>query len=431
MTVPLPSSYQVARQQFLQAADVFDLSPGLRQILAEPMNEIIVNFPVTLDDGTVRVFRGFRTQHNDARGPFKGGIRYHPRISRDEAKALAAWMTWKSAVVNVPFGGAGGGIRCDPSQLSQREVERLTRRFTFALQRYIGPERDILAPDLNTNAQTMAWVMDTFLARLDSSRRESSRHVVTGKPEEAGGSPGRVEATGRGLVEVVQADLEAEGLPGWSPAGSGPPLAGLDVLLQGFGNVGMAAARTLQERGARLVAVQDLTGAVHNSSGIDARALEDHQQSHGGVAGYREAEAISAEQFLRTRAHLFIPAALEMQITEENCDGLDVRLVAEGANGPMTPEAERRLLERGVRILPDLLANAGGVTVSHFEWLQNKNKQRWSLAEVHRKLAEILRENHGEVLRRAREKKIDLRTAAIVLALERITAAYRQRGVSS
>jgi glutamate dehydrogenase (NAD(P)+) len=430
MTVPLPSSYQVARQQFLQAADVFDLSPGLRQILAEPMNEIIVNFPVTMDDGTVRVFRGFRTQHNDARGPFKGGIRYHPRVSRDEAKALAAWMTWKSAVVNVPFGGAGGGIRCDPSHLSPREVERLTRRFTYALQRYIGPERDILAPDLNTDAQTMAWMMDTFLARLDSSRREACRHVVTGKPEEAGGSPGRVEATGRGLVDVVQADLEAGGLPGWSPAGSGSPLAGLDVLLQGFGNVGTAAARTLQDRGARLVAVQDLTGAVHNPSGIDARALENHQKSHGGVAGYSEAEAISAEQFLRTRAHLFIPAALEMQITEENCDGLDVRLVAEGANGPMTPEAERKLLARGVRVLPDILANAGGVTVSHFEWLQNKNKQRWSLAEVHRKLAEILRENHGEVLRRAQEKQIDLRTAAIVLALERITAAYKQRGVS-
>jgi glutamate dehydrogenase (NAD(P)+) len=430
MTTPPPSSYQIARQQFLQAADAFGLSASLREILAEPLNEIIVNFPVTLDDGTVRVFRGFRTQHNDVLGPFKGGIRYHPRVSRDGVKALAARMTWKSAVVNVPFGGASGGIRCDPSQLSKREVERLTRRFTFALQRYIGPERDILAPDLNTDAQTMAWMMDTFLARLDSAQRESSRHVVTGKPEEFGGSPGRVQATGRGLVEVVQADLQAVGLTEWSPAVSKLPLAGLDVLLQGFGNVGVAAALTLQERGARLLAVQDLSGTVYNASGIDARALESHRQSQGGVAEYPGAEAISPEEFLRIKAHLFIPAALEMQITEDNCDGLDVRLIAEGANGAMTPGAETRLLGRGVRILPDILANAGGVTVSHFEWLQNKNKQRWGLSEVHRRLAEILRESHGEILRRAREGDLDLRTAAIVLALERITAAYRQRGIS-
>jgi glutamate dehydrogenase (NAD(P)+) len=431
MTVPLTSSYQIARQQFLRAADACDLPAGLREILAEPMNEIIVNFPVTLDDGTVRVFRGFRTQHNDALGPFKGGVRYHPRVSRDEVKALAAWMTWKSAVVNVPFGGASGGIRCDPFRLSPEELERLTRRYTYALQRYIGPERDILAPDLNTDARTMAWMLDTFLARLDGSRRESSRHVVTGKPEDLGGSPGRAGASGRGLVEVVQADLEAGGLPGWSPAGSGPPLAGLDVILQGFGNVGAAAALTLQERGARLLAVQDLTGAVHNRSGIDAEALERHRRARGGVTGYPDAEAVPPEQFLRIRAHLFIPAALETQITEDNCDGLDVAMIAEGANGPLTPGAEQRLLGRGVRILPDVLANAGGVTVSHFEWLQNKNKQPWSLADVHRRLAATLREGHGEVLRRAREQRLDLRTAAIALALGRIAAAYRQRGVLS
>jgi glutamate dehydrogenase (NAD(P)+) len=429
MATPSPSPYRIVLQQFNRAADEMDLSPEVRAILAEPMNEIIVNFPVTMDDGSVQVFRGFRIQHNNVLGPFKGGIRFHPQVSRDAVKALATWTTWKCAVVNIPFGGAKGGIRCDPAPLSARELERLTRRFTYAIQTFIGPERDILGPGLNTDAQIMAWMMDTYIASVAPGQRGTYRHVVTGKPMELGGSPGRDRAAGRGLVEVVQADLEAGGLPGWSSPGAGRELGGLDVILQGFGEVGSAAAITLQERGARLLAVNDQTGSLLARTGIDAQALATHVSAHGGVVGYPEAEAISREEFLRTPAHLFIPAALESQITEENCDWLDVRLIAEGANGPIAPEAESRLSERGIRILPDILASAGGVTVSYFEWVQNKNSQIWTLAEVHRRLVEALRENHHEVLQRARDRGLDLRTAAYILALERLTATYRLRGI--
>jgi glutamate dehydrogenase (NAD(P)+) len=427
-TVP-PSPYKVVQHQFDKAATEMDLSPGLRSVLSEPMNEIIVNFPVTMDDGSLRVFRGYRIQHNNVLGPFKGGMRYHPSVSREEVNALAAWMTWKCAVVNLPFGGAKGGIRCDPHDFSPREIERLTRRFTYALQNFIGPEKDIPAPDVNTNAQIMSWMMDTYMAGVDINSRGAQKHVVTGKPVEVGGSHGRDKATGRGLIEVLEAYLEAEGIPGWQAPSSGATLTGLDFIIQGFGNVGSAAALTLQERGGRVVAVNDHTGSIHNARGLDAARLAEHVRDRRGVMGFPDGEAISREQFFGIQAHVFIPAALENQITTANCDLLNVKLIAEGANGPVTPKAEESLLERGIPIIPDLIANAGGVTVSYFEWVQNKNSQTWRLSEVNKKLSSLLRENFARLHKIASQRRIDLRTAAYILALQRITAVYRLRGV--
>ena len=424
-----PNPHQTVQQQFTKAADVMDLEQGFREILAEPMNEIIVHFPVTMDNGTVRVFRGYRIQHNNVLGPFKGGMRYHPTVRRDEVKALAAWMTWKCAVVNLPFGGAKGGIKCDPHDFSQAELERLTRRFTYALQNFIGPEKDIPAPDVNTNAQVMTWMMDTYMAGVDIDQRGAQKHCVTGKPVEVGGSHGRDKATGRGLADALEAHLEVRPLADRPTPASGNVFEGLTFTVQGFGNVGSAAALTLQERGARLVAVNDHTGSIANPAGIDAAALAAHVERRRGVIGFPEAAEVSREEFFRTRANVFVPAALENQVTLENCDWLDVGLIAEGANGPVTPDAEARLLERGVTLLPDILANAGGVTVSYFEWVQNKNSQSWTLTEVNRKLRRTMRENSKRVHEIARKRRTDLRTAAYILGLERLTAIYRLRGI--
>jgi glutamate dehydrogenase (NAD(P)+) len=418
-----PSPYEVAQHQFRHAADAMDLDAGIRVLLSEPMNEIIVNFPVVMDDGSMRMFRGYRIQHNNVRGPFKGGIRFHPSVSLDEVKALASWMTWKCAVVNIPFGGAKGGIKIDPREFSSKEMERVTRRFTYALRNYIGPETDIPAPDVNTNSQIMAWMMDTYLI---ASRGEQSTgaHCVTGKPVEIGGSVGRDTATGRGVVMTLEAWYEFIGR-------HVSDLGKVTFSVQGYGNVGSAAAVLLAEKGAKLIAVNDHTGSIANPRGIDTNRLLEHVRSkgRGGVRGFPEADETTREEFWAANVDVLIPAALENQITRENVDLIKVRIIAEGANGPITPYAEESLLSRGVTILPDTIANAGGVTVSYFEWIQNKNSEIWRLDHVLSELEYHIKSNFRLVASLAQRRGLDLRTAAYVVALERIAAVYKHRGI--
>ncbi len=413
------SVFENVTRQFEKAADLMGLDPDVRRILGKTMNEIVVNFPVKMDDGRVEVFTGYRVQHSNVLGPFKGGLRYHPAVNIDEVRALAAWMTWKTAVANIPLGGAKGGIRLDPAQYSQREIERITRRFTFALGNNIGPEYDIPAPDVNTNAQIMAWFLDTYLSTMPPQYRQNSFHVVTGKPVESGGSVGREKATGQGVVYCIQrwaqdADFD---------------LGAATYFVQGYGNVGSWAARLMKPLGATLLAAEDHTGAIRNPAGIDADDLAGYVRAEGGVAGYPAAEAIDHETFMRTRADIFIPAALENQVTGATAPWLDVRLVAEGANGPTDPDGDLVLQEKGIDLLPDILANGGGVIVSYFEWLQNKRSEFWELEEVDGKLHRIMMQAYERVKAAAREYDTDWRTAAYVVALSRLATVYRERGI--
>ena len=411
--------YQTVISQFEHAADKMGLDPDVRKILAHPTNEIIVHFPVKMDDGKVEMLTGYRVQHNDARGPFKGGLRFHPAVEINEVRALATWMTWKAAIADIPFGGAKGGIQCDPHNYSKGELERISRRFAFALGSNIGPEYDIPAPDVNTNAQIMAWILDTYLSTLPPQERFRSVHVVTGKPVEAGGSVGRDKATGQGIVFVVEE---------WAKT-CGVDLARVSYIVQGFGNVGSWAARLLAPLGSRLTAVEDHTGAIHNSEGIDAETLTRYVAEHGGVQGYPEAASVSHQTFLATQADIFIPAALEHQITAETAPLLQVRLVAEGANGPTDLDGDRILAQRGIDLLPDVLCNAGGVVVSYFEWLQNKRSEFWELDEVDAKLRRRMGSAYRAVLDAAAEFDVDWRTAAYVVALRRLENVYTQRGI--
>jgi glutamate dehydrogenase (NAD(P)+) len=406
-------------RQFDKAAELMELDPSTRKIMAHTMNEIVVNFPVRMDDGRLEIFTGYRVQHNNALGPFKGGLRYHPAVSLDEVRALAAWMTWKCAIVRVPFGGAKGGVRLDVARHSQSEIERITRRFTFALGETIGPEYDIPAPDLNTNAQIMAWMLDTYLSTVPPQERKRCLHVVTGKPIDSGGSPGRDKATGQGVVHCIEE---------WARR-RGSPLEKATYFVQGFGNVGAWAAKLMKGHGARLLAVEDANGAIANGAGIDPIELENHVRTHGSVAGYPAATAIDHETFLRTRADIFIPAALEDQVTGDNVAWLDVSLVAEGANGPVTPDADEVLFERGIDLLPDILCNAGGVVVSYFEWLQNKRSETWDLEEVDRKLRKRLGEGFQRVSEAAEERGTNWRTAAYVVALTHLERVYKEHGI--
>ncbi|MBI3451079.1 MAG: Glu/Leu/Phe/Val dehydrogenase [Acidobacteria bacterium] len=417
----LLSSYQSVQAQFNSAAEAMGLESGIRAILQEPANEIVVNFPVVLDSGDTRLFAGYRVQHNNVLGPYKGGIRFHPSVSLDEIKALAALMTWKCAVVNIPFGGAKGGVSMDPREFTRGELERITRRFTYSLQNFIGPERDIPAPDVNTNSQTMSWMMDTYIMGCDVKDRGAMKHVVTGKPIEIGGSHGRDTAVGQSIVYALEEYLKTAE---WKQ--------GLDastVTIQGYGNVGSAAGVLLQEKGAKLLAVSDHSGSVHNESGIDAVDLRDYVRARGGIAGYKKAQPITREEFWRVKADIVIPAALENQITMENADAIQAQVIVEGANNPVSPSAEARLRERGIPIIPDILANAGGVTVSYFEWVQNKNSQIWRLAKVLKELEFHIKTNLRHILKKASKQKMDMRTAAYTLALERIAAVYRLRGI--
>jgi glutamate dehydrogenase (NAD(P)+) len=407
--------WHVAQQQFDRAADRLDLDPGLREVLREPRREFKIHFPVKMDDGSVRVFTGYRVHHNLTRGPAKGGIRYHQDVNLDEVKALAMWMTWKCAVVGIPFGGAKGGVAVDPKQLSKRELEGLTRRFTTELGVVIGPEKDIPAPDMNTNAQVMAWMMDTYSMHAGYT----VPGVVTGKPVSLGGSEGRAEATGRGTVYCLEDALRH----------LGGELAGLRVVIQGFGNVGGTAARLLHEAGARVIAVADVTGGIHAPDGLDIKAVGRWQSEHGCVSGFPAAQSVTNAELLELDCDVLIPAALENQITAQNAPRIKARIVAEAANGPTTPDADDILAARGVFLIPDILCNAGGVTVSYFEWVQDLNRDHWTEAVVNAKLREIMDRSFGEVLAMSRRESCDMRTAAYLLAVDRVASATALRGL--
>jgi len=421
--VPYPhhvsSLHLNAVRQFERAAHLLDLDEATRSILGAPKNEVIVNFPVTMDDGRVEVLTGYRVQHNNALGPFKGGMRFSPVVDLDEVRALATWMTFKTALVGLPLGGAKGGIAIDPHAYSQGELERIVRRFTFALSSNIGPDHDIPAPDMGTNAQMMVWMMDTYAATASAADRHTVRRVVTGKTVAAGGSRGRDKATGQGLTFVLDA---------WSNR-TGRSIDGMRVAIQGFGNVGEHAARTLTKAGAVVVAIADHTGAIANANGIDPEQLWLHTTEHGGVDGAPGHDPITPDEFWTTDCDVMVPAALENQLTEDRARHLRASVVAEGANGPTTPAAEKILADREIAVLPDILANAGGVTVSYFEWVQNRAGDNWTLADVDARLRRLLREATDEVLTEAATFDCSLRDAAYVVALRRLNTVMQQRGI--
>lgn len=402
-----------------QAAKVMGLDPNIRKILASTANEIVLRFPVRMDDGRIEVFEGYRVQHNNVLGPFKGGLRFHPSLRLGEARALAALMTWKSALVGLPFGGAKGGIHLDPSQYSVAELERITRRFTFALSNHIGPEYDIPAPDVQTDAQIMAWIGDTYMQMMPAHERHRCAHVVTGKPVESGGSVGRDKATGQGIVYCIQEWARDRGVH----------LDGATCIVQGFGKVGAWAARLLAPLGVRLIAVEDVTGAIDSTTGIEPDDLAEYVTLHGGVRGYPRGQAIDHRRFFRTPADIFIPAALEHQITAETARMLDVRLVAEGANGPTDSGGDAVLLDRGIDLIPDILCNAGGVIVSYFEWLQNRRAEFWDLEEVDEKLRRKIVRAYERVRDAASRFRVDWRTAAYVVALSSLEKVYQKKGI--
>lgn len=414
-----PSVYAGVVSQFNRAAELMGLHPSIRQILGTTMNEVVVHFPVKMDDDRIEVFTGYRVQHNNALGPFKGGLRFHPAVDIDEVRALATWMTWKSAIVGIPFGGAKGGIQLDPSRYSRTELERITRRFTFALGNTIGPEYDIPAPDVNTNSQIMAWILDTYQSMMPANERQRMLHVVTGKPIESGGSIGRDKATGQGVVFCIREWAKDHDFD----------LAKATYTVQGFGNVGSWAARLLKPFGAKLIAVEDVTGVIADPDGIDPDDLAKFVREKGGLARFPRAGAITHEQFIRTQADIFIPAALEHQITAETAPRLNVRLVAEGANGPTDTEGDKILERRKIDVIPDVLCNAGGVVVSYFEWLQNKRSEFWELQEVDCKLYKKITAAYARVRETASRYNVNWRTAAYIVALARLEKVYTERGI--
>ncbi len=415
-TVAAANPYATAQHQFDQAASILGLDEGLRQVLREVRRELTVNFPVRMDDGSIRIFTGYRVQHNLTRGPAKGGIRYHPQVSLDEVKALAMWMSWKCAVTNLPYGGSKGGVICDPSQLSLQELENLTRRFASEISILIGPESDIPAPDVNTNPQTMAWIMDT----ISMEKGYSVPATVTGKPLSIGGSQGRPAATGRGVMVVT---LEACRRQGIDPTQS-------TVAIQGFGNVGSVSAELLHAQGFKVVAVSDVFGGIHNPEGLDVPALLEHVRVNGKVEGFGGAtEAISNAGLLELPVTILIPAALENQLTMSNAAQVKARVVVEAANGPTTPEADDVFHQRGVTLVPDILANAGGVTVSYFEWVQDLQSFFWEESEINSRLTRIMQRAYEQVDDLAKEHQTTLRMGAYCLAVKRVADATSVRGI--
>jgi glutamate dehydrogenase (NAD(P)+) len=407
------------RRQYLRAADIIDLRDDVRLILAEPKNVLEVNFPVRMDDGSWRLLRGYRVQHNNILGPYKGGIRYHPQVSMDEVKALAALMTWKCSLGGLPLGGAKGGVQLDARAISDTEHMRVTRRFAHALGSNIGVDYDIPAPDLGTNAQTMAWIMDTYMNSVGYATRNVHRGVVTGKSLTCGGSVGRDKAVGQGILDLVRAWADDTGFR----------LRGARVIVQGFGQVGSWAALLLERAGAVCVGVSDHRGSIANDRGLPLDRLREWVAIHGSIAGFPEAEHISAHDFWGLPCDIAIPAAIEDQIDDAVATRLQARLVVEGANGPTSAEGERVLLERGITVLPDVLANAGGVIVSYFEWTQNKNNSHWDLEEVDAKLKKRMLRAYAAVREVAERFETDMRTACYIVALERLESAYAERGV--
>jgi glutamate dehydrogenase (NAD(P)+) len=408
--------WQVAQQQFDLAAERLNLDPGLRRVLREPRRELTVHFPVKMDDGSVQVFTGYRVQHNLGRGPAKGGIRYHQDVSLDEVKALAMWMTWKCAVVGIPYGGGKGGVIVDPKKLSQKELEALTRRFFTEIEVLVGPEKDIPAPDVNTNAQVMAWMMDTYSMHVGYT----VPGVVTGKPISLGGSEGRNEATARGTVYCIVEAARHNGID----------LGTARVSIQGFGNAGSIAAKLISEEGSTVVAVSDSTGGIHNPDGLDIPRVIAWKKEHGTVQGFPGSTDITNAEVLEVDCDILIPAALENQITARNAGNVKAKIVAEAANGPTTPEADQILFKSwNTFMIPDILCNAGGVTVSYFEWVQDLNRDHWSETVVNAKLKEIMVKAFQETLAIARRDQIDMRTAAYLLAVQRVADATSMRGL--
>jgi glutamate dehydrogenase (NAD(P)+) len=402
-------------QEFEGAARFLDLDPGIWKILTNAKRQIIVACPVQMDNGTIEVFTGYRVQYNITLGPAKGGIRYHPDVTLDEVKALAAWMTWKCAVAQLPFGGGKGGVVCDPTKMSKRELEALTRRYTAEIIDAIGPEKDVPAPDVNTNEQIMAWFMDTYSMHVG----HTSTAVVTGKPIEMGGSLGRREATGRGVMIITRESARHLGFP----------LKGARIAVQGFGNVGSVAADLLAGMGAKIVAVTDWKAGVHNAAGLDITKLLAHNARHRTVEGFSGAEPISNAELFKLDVDVLIPAAIEEQITAANAREVKAKLIVEGANGPTTPDAHRILHERGVFIVPDILANAGGVTVSYFEWVQDRYGYFWAEKEVNERLEAKMVEAFSAVLETAQRYRVDMRVAAYIVAINRVATVTKMRGM--
>jgi glutamate dehydrogenase (NAD(P)+) len=407
--------YQMAVEQFELAADRLNLSEDMREILRQPKRELIVHFPVRLDDGRIHTFTGYRVQHNVNRGPAKGGIRYSPEVTLDEVKALAMWMTWKCAVVGIPYGGAKGGVICDPKQMSAAELERLTRRYATEISIIIGPHSDIPAPDVNTNSQVMAWIMDTY----SMHEGYSIPAVVTGKPLSIGGSEGRNDATATGVLFVTRQAAKRIGMP----------LQGARVSIQGFGNAGSIAARLFHNEGCKIVAVSDTRGGIYNERGLDPAAVLRHKQERGTVVGFPHAETIGIEDVLEVPCDILIPAATEGVITEENADRIQARIVSEAANGPTTPAADKILFKKDIMVIPDILANAGGVTVSYFEWVQDIQSFFWGVEEITQRLEVIMNRAFAAVAARAEQSHCDMRLAANMLAISRVAEATQIRGI--
>ncbi len=400
---------------FNEAAELLDLEPGIRRLLVRPSRQIIFAIPFQRDNGELEVFTGYRVQYNFARGPAKGGIRFHPGVTLDEVTALAFWMTWKCAVVDLPFGGGKGGVTCDPTTLSIGELERITRRYAAELVEVVGPDKDVPAPDVGTTPQIMAWFMDTYSMHV----RQHVPGVVTGKPLEIGGSRGRVEATGRGASLVALAQMRRMGI---DPKGA-------QIVVQGFGNVGSVAAKMFVDAGSIVVAVSDVTGAYYNEAGLDIPGAVAYAQEHHSLDGYRGGEKITNEALLALPCDVLVPAALEKQLTVANAANVQAKLIVEGANGPTTPEADHIFNQRGIIVIPDIVANAGGVTVSYFEWAQDRAGYFWKESEVNERLADVMLENFAKVSELATLRSIPLRTAAYMVAIDRVVQSMKTRGV--
>ncbi len=407
--------YQIALRQLDHVAGILKLDDGIHAILQKPKRELTVNFPVQIEGSGTRMFTGYRVQHNTSRGPAKGGLRFHPETNLDEVRALAMWMTWKCAIVNIPFGGAKGGVVCDPKSLTLAELEDLTRRYTTEISIIIGPDSDIPAPDVGTNGQIMAWLMDTYSMHAG----HTVPAVVTGKPVSIGGSEGRVDATGLGVVLMTE---EAFKKRNWA-------MESATIAIQGFGNVGSAAARIFHKRGAKVIAVSDVSGGVTSSRGLDIPALVLHVKQTGSVVGFPGTEPVSNEEILALECDVLVPAALQGQITGANAGEVRARMVVEGANGPTTPDADAILGSRGILLIPDVLANAGGVTVSYFEWVQDIQSFFWSESQVNSRLARILRRAFAEVWAASETHRVDLRTAAYLVGVARVAEATLTRGI--
>jgi glutamate dehydrogenase (NAD(P)+) len=409
------SAWESALTQLEAAARAMNLDPGVHEVLSNPRRALEVTMPVRRDDGSITVFKGYRVHHNTSRGPSKGGIRYHPAVTLDEVKALAMWMTWKCAVVGIPFGGAKGGVVVDPHALSTGELERLTRRYAYEILPFIGPERDIPAPDLGTDEQVMAWIMDTYSTREGFS----VPGVVTGKPMSIGGSAGRRMATARGVTYITLATLKHLGMS----------VEDARVVVQGFGNVGSGTVQLLHEQGCKIVGVSDVKGGIQNPKGLSPQGLLAIRARGGSVSEYEGGEPVTNEELLELACDVLIPAAIEGQITDENAERIRATVIVEAANGPTIPEADEILEDRGIKIVPDILANAGGVTVSYFEWVQDLQAYYWHEDEVNNRLRMIMEQSYADVLSVAEERKVPMRTAATVLGVGRVAEAHKLRGL--